>query len=95
LPELLGLVVVLEHERVQVTLAPDLELGLADVLLYPCGCVRKLVPVSSPVASLRRIVAPCFSRTPTLLYGFDSWLNVQEASLRRQISMNDLMSDNS
>ena len=38
LPELLGLVRVLEHEGVEVALASDLELGLADVLLYPRRC---------------------------------------------------------
>ena len=53
MPKLVGLVVVLEYEGVQVTLAPDLELGLADVLLYPRGCDRELVPVSSSTAFVR------------------------------------------
>lgn len=37
--ELLGLIVVLDGESVQVALASDLELGLASglVLLYPCS----------------------------------------------------------
>lgn len=57
--QLLGLVVVLEHESVEVSLAADLELGLVDtgaaVLLYPRSCFvhrQHIVPSITILSSI-------------------------------------------
>ena len=72
--ELLGLLGVLEHQGVQVLLAADLELDVADllVLLDARGCCT---------------VSPYSPGAPVSVYRFGR-VNIQEASFRRQISMN-------
>jgi hypothetical protein len=75
--ELLGLLRVLENQGVEVLLASDLELDVSDllVLLDPGGCW----------SIVRNIVHLFFSIGFHLSIG---WCDIQEASFRRQISMN-------
>lgn len=76
--ELLGLVGVLKNQGVEVLLASDLELDVVGllVLLDPGGCWDKL---------LESICVPHEAWYGCFGYSLE---NVQEASLRRQISMN-------
>lgn len=91
--KLLGLVVVLQHQGVEVLLASDLELDVVGllVLLDPRGWREsKLVneiPLFSILSLQSRISSKCFPPPGRPL----GWLHrkyVHEASLRRQISMN-------
>lgn len=97
MPELLRLVVVLEHKRVKVTLASDLELGLARVLLYPRRCDSMSVRILTLNHGRQsNACVPLVYFLPLLFLEFvEIHANVQEASLRRQISMKDLMSETS
>ena len=92
--ELLGLVGVLEHEGVQVAMAPDLELGLRRarllVLLYPGRFANIQISMYSTNSSSRALWPHISQVSFSSITGFE--MDVQEASLRRQISMKVLMS---
>ena len=89
--KLVGLLVVLENQGVQLGAASDLELGLRRllVLLYPRRCINPLL-ARGPVAAGRSrgkaigVVVVCFFSSGGRGQKFD----VHLASLRRQISMN-------
>ena len=84
--ELVGLVGVLENKGVQEALAADLELDLLGlaVLLDPGGCRSNCLLVFNSVFRLHGLLSERKKRR-----------NVQEASFRRQISMNCLISETS
>ena len=92
--ELLGLVRVLDDEGIEVAMAADLELGLRRasfaILLYPRRCIQDHVSACSFPSHLPS--RPL--RTPSAPVSFSEVFveHVQEASLRRQISMKVLMS---
>lgn len=89
--QLLGLVIVLQHQGVEVLLASDLELDVVGllVLLDPRGC-SQVSRYNSFFSSL--ILSPNSRREIPLERGgciSDGCVEyVQEASFRRQISMN-------
>lgn len=85
--ELLGLLGVLEHQGVQVLLAANLELDVLGllVLLDARGCSIRSAIVLLNHTSIALVID---SRRQVRRSGFPVCKNVQEASFRRQISMN-------
>lgn len=88
--ELVGLLGVLQDESVDETLAADLELDLLAlaVALDPGGCSNHIISFE-----LSRLSSPNFFLSIFPAAGVGD--HVQEASFRRQISMNCLISETS
>ena len=103
--ELVGLVAVLEDKGVELAAAADLELDLlVGVLLHARSCYKTWksakYSIFLPIHSLPAPVSqqpPISPLVPRSFLQFQQFLvsgvNVQEASLRRQISMKLLMSE--